>query len=68
MVGTVTGKWVVLDSRTKEVYGVHQDGAEPISTVKFSPDGSKLALGSIATIHIYWGDKENMLRNMNHEE
>jgi len=53
VVGTVTGKWVVLDSRTKEVYGVHQDGAEPISTVKFSPDGSKLALGSRAAIHIY---------------
>ena len=24
VVGTVTGKWVVLDSRTKEVHGVHQ--------------------------------------------
>ena len=24
VVGTVTGKWVVMDSRTKEVFGVHQ--------------------------------------------
>ena len=26
VVGTVTGKWVVMDSRTKEVFGVHQVG------------------------------------------
>ena len=53
VVGTVTGKWVVLDSRTKEVFGVHQDGAEPINCVKFSPDGSKLAVSSRAAVHIY---------------
>ncbi len=50
---TVTGKWVVLDSRTKEVFGVHQDGAEPINCVKFSPDGSKLAISSRSAVHIY---------------
>ena len=54
VVGTVTGKWVVLDSRTKEVFGVHQDtGAEPINCVKFSPDGSRLAISTRAAVHIY---------------
>ena len=49
--GTVTGKWVVLDSRTRELHGLHQDtGAEPITTVSFSPDGHKLALSSRAAI------------------
>ena len=53
VVGTVTGKWVVLDSRTKEVHGVYQDGAEPIHCVKFSPDGAKLAISSRVAIHVY---------------
>ena len=53
VVATVTGKWVVLHSRTKEIHGVHQDGAEPINCVKFSPDGSKLAISSRAAIHVY---------------
>ncbi len=46
VVGTVTGKWVVLDINTREVFGVHQDGSEPVHVVKFSPDGSLLAIGS----------------------
>ena len=46
VVGTVTGKWVVLDVNTREVFGVHQDGSEPVFVVKFSPDGNLLALGS----------------------
>lgn len=46
VIGTVTGKWVVLDATTREVFGVHQDGGEPVHVAKFSPDGSLLALGS----------------------
>jgi len=46
VVGTVTGKWVVLDSATREVFGVYQDGGEPVHSVRFSPDGTLLALGS----------------------
>ena len=46
VVGTVTGKWVVLDVNTREVFGVHQEGTEPVHVVKFSPDGGLLALGS----------------------
>jgi len=48
VVGTVTGKWVVLSSSTREVYSVNQEsgGGEPVYSCKFSPDGSLLALGS----------------------
>ena len=41
-----SGKWMVLDSQTREVYGVFQDGHDPISTSKFAPNGKFLALGS----------------------
>ncbi|XP_071743386.1 echinoderm microtubule-associated protein-like 2 isoform X9 [Lepeophtheirus salmonis] len=46
LVGMVCGKWMVIDSRTREVYGLYQDGSEAIQTVRFSPDGKLLALGS----------------------
>ena len=48
VVGTVTGKWVVLSSSTREVFSVNQEsgGGEPVYSCKFSPDGSLLALGS----------------------
>ena len=51
--GTVTGKWVVLDSRTREVVCHHQDGAEPLTFLSFSPDGSRLALISRAALQVY---------------
>ena len=35
VVGTVTGKWLALDSRTRQLHCVHQDtGGEPVATVK----------------------------------
>jgi len=46
VVAMTSGKWMVLDSQTREVYGVFQDGHDPISTSKFAPNGKFLALGS----------------------
>ena len=57
-----SGKWMVLDSQTREVYGVFQDGQDPIQTARFSPNGHFLALGSLdGIIYIYQvseGDKK----------
>ena len=46
MIGMISGRWIVLDSNTREIYGLHQDGTEPIQIVRFSPNGKLLALGS----------------------
>jgi len=46
VVGMTSGRWIVLDASTREVYGLHQDGTEPIQVVRFSPNGKLLALGS----------------------
>ncbi|KAM0732774.1 Echinoderm microtubule-associated protein-like 1 [Formica fusca] len=46
VVGCVSGKWLGIDSETRELYTHHSDGSEPIQVVQFSPDGTLLALGS----------------------
>ncbi|XP_032689911.1 echinoderm microtubule-associated protein-like 2 isoform X9 [Odontomachus brunneus] len=46
VVGCVSGKWLAIDSETRELYTHHSDGSEPLQAVQFSPDGSLLALGS----------------------
>ncbi|XP_018904469.2 echinoderm microtubule-associated protein-like 2 isoform X3 [Bemisia tabaci] len=46
IIGCVSGRWIVMDSETREPYFVHNDGVEPIQVIKFSPDGKCLALGS----------------------
>ncbi|XP_060877124.1 echinoderm microtubule-associated protein-like 2 isoform X1 [Metopolophium dirhodum] len=46
IVGCVSGKWIVMNSETREIYSTHVDGNEPIQVAKFSPDGQLLALGS----------------------
>ncbi|KAG8279172.1 Echinoderm microtubule-associated protein-like 1 [Homalodisca vitripennis] len=46
VIGGVTGRWLVMDSETREIYSVHTDGMEPIQVVRFSPDSRYLALGS----------------------
>ncbi|XP_012693858.2 echinoderm microtubule-associated protein-like 2 isoform X2 [Clupea harengus] len=45
-VGTMTGRWVVLDTETRDLVSVHTDGNEIISDVKYSPDGAYLAVAS----------------------
>ncbi|XP_063061009.1 echinoderm microtubule-associated protein-like 2 [Engraulis encrasicolus] len=45
-VGTMTGRWVVLDTETRDLVSVHTDGNEIISNVKYSPDGAYLAVAS----------------------
>lgn len=46
VVGCVSGKWLAIDSETRELYTHHTDGSEPIQVVTFSPNGNLLALGS----------------------
>ncbi|XP_067102455.1 echinoderm microtubule-associated protein-like 2 isoform X2 [Osmerus mordax] len=45
-VGTMTGRWLVLDTDTRDLVSMHTDGNEVISNVKYSPDGNFLAVGS----------------------
>ncbi|KAF7207349.1 transcript variant X2 [Nothobranchius furzeri] len=45
-VGLSTGRWVVLDLLTKEVLSDSTDGNEQLSVMRYSPDGSFLAVGS----------------------
>ncbi|XP_015171618.1 PREDICTED: echinoderm microtubule-associated protein-like 2 isoform X3 [Polistes dominula] len=46
VVGCVSGKWLAIDSETRELYTHHTDGSEPIQVATFSPNGNLLALGS----------------------
>ncbi|RXN07661.1 echinoderm microtubule-associated -like 2 isoform X1 [Labeo rohita] len=45
-VGTMTGRWLVLDADTRDLVSMHTDGNEIISVVKYSPDGAYLAVAS----------------------
>uniref|UniRef100_A0A672R5U4 Uncharacterized protein n=1 Tax=Sinocyclocheilus grahami TaxID=75366 RepID=A0A672R5U4_SINGR len=45
-VGTMTGRWLVLDTDTRDLVSMHTDGNEIISAVKYSPDGVYLAVAS----------------------
>uniref|UniRef100_A0A8C2JSF6 EMAP like 2 n=1 Tax=Cyprinus carpio TaxID=7962 RepID=A0A8C2JSF6_CYPCA len=45
-VGTMTGRWLVLDTDTRDLVFMHTDGNEIISVVKYSPDGAYLAVAS----------------------
>ncbi|KAG1929889.1 echinoderm microtubule-associated protein-like 2 isoform X1 [Pimephales promelas] len=45
-VGTMTGRWLVLDTDTRDLVSMHTDGNEIISVIKYSPDGAYLAVGS----------------------
>jgi microtubule-associated protein-like 1/2 len=54
----------VLDANTREVYGLHQDGTEPIQVARFSPNGKLLALGSRDNI-IYMYQVSEKVRKLN---
>lgn len=45
-VGSLSGKWMVFDTMTREMITQHLDGQEPIQVVKFSPNGQLLVVGS----------------------
>uniref|UniRef100_A0A8C5R484 EMAP like 1 n=1 Tax=Leptobrachium leishanense TaxID=445787 RepID=A0A8C5R484_9ANUR len=45
-IGTLTGRWFVLDTETKDLVTVHTDGNEQLSVMCYSPDGNLLAIGS----------------------
>uniref|UniRef100_A0A8B9I054 Echinoderm microtubule-associated protein-like 2 n=1 Tax=Astyanax mexicanus TaxID=7994 RepID=A0A8B9I054_ASTMX len=45
-VGTMTARWLVLDTDTRDLISMHTDGNEIISVIKYSPDGAYLAVGS----------------------
>ncbi|KAJ6657022.1 hypothetical protein lerEdw1_003023 [Lerista edwardsae] len=45
-VGLSSGRWVVLDTETRQVLSGYVDGNEQLSVVRYSPDGEYLAIGS----------------------
>ncbi|XP_062821536.1 echinoderm microtubule-associated protein-like 3 isoform X1 [Anolis carolinensis] len=45
-VGLSTGRWVVVDTETRQVLSGYTDGNEQLSVVRYSPDGDFLAIGS----------------------
>ncbi|XP_060730251.1 echinoderm microtubule-associated protein-like 3 isoform X1 [Tachysurus vachellii] len=45
-VGLSTGRWLVLDLKNQEVVSDLTDGNEQLSVMRYSPDGSFLAVGS----------------------
>ncbi|XP_027264133.1 echinoderm microtubule-associated protein-like 3 isoform X3 [Cricetulus griseus] len=46
VVGLNTGRWLVLDTETREIVSDVTDGNEQLSVVRYSPDGLYLAIGS----------------------
>lgn len=36
IVGCIAGRWLVMDSETREAYSIHTDGNEPIQVPNFS--------------------------------
>ncbi len=54
MVGTTIGRWLVLDSLTRDVIIGQKDGNDIISAISYSPDGSLLAVASQdGNVYIY---------------
>ncbi|XP_044147773.1 echinoderm microtubule-associated protein-like 4 isoform X1 [Bufo gargarizans] len=45
-IGTHSGRWFVLDAETRDLVSIHTDGNEQLSVMRYSLDGSFLAVGS----------------------
>ncbi|XP_067680200.1 echinoderm microtubule-associated protein-like 2 isoform X12 [Haliotis asinina] len=45
-IGTHAARWLIIDLATREIVSVHSDGSEQIETIKYSPDGGYIAIGS----------------------
>ncbi|XP_034040243.1 echinoderm microtubule-associated protein-like 4 isoform X2 [Thalassophryne amazonica] len=45
-IGTHSGKWYVLDADSTDLVAIHTDGNEQLSVMRFSVDGTLLAVGS----------------------
>uniref|UniRef100_A0A667YFV6 EMAP like 4 n=1 Tax=Myripristis murdjan TaxID=586833 RepID=A0A667YFV6_9TELE len=45
-IGTHSGKWYALDADTTDLVAIHTDGNEQLSVMRYSVDGSLLAVGS----------------------
>ncbi|XP_053133647.1 echinoderm microtubule-associated protein-like 3 isoform X2 [Hemicordylus capensis] len=59
-VGLSSGRWVVLDTETRQVVSGCVDGNEQLSVVRYSPDGEFLAIGSHDNfIYIYSVESEH---------
>lgn len=53
-VGTMSGKWLIYDTLTREALAQHVDGQEAIQSIEFSPDGNLVAIGSRdSNVYIY---------------
>ncbi|XP_071835034.1 77 kDa echinoderm microtubule-associated protein-like isoform X2 [Apostichopus japonicus] len=58
-VGLQTGRWMVLDADTHDLVTVHTDGNEQHDIIRYSPDGSHLAVASHDNfIYIYAVEEE----------
>ncbi|GAB5573161.1 echinoderm microtubule-associated protein-like 1 isoform X3 [Prionailurus iriomotensis] len=58
-VGTLTGRWFVFDTDTKDLVTVHTDGNEQLSVMRYSPDGNFLAIGSHDNCIYIYGVSDN---------
>ncbi|XP_072491871.1 echinoderm microtubule-associated protein-like 4 isoform X8 [Notamacropus eugenii] len=45
-IGTHSGRWFVLDAETRDLVSIHTDGNEQLSVMRYSKDGTFLAVGS----------------------
>ncbi|XP_030625749.1 echinoderm microtubule-associated protein-like 1 isoform X2 [Chanos chanos] len=45
-IGTQSGRWLALETESRDLVTVHTDGNEQLSVMRFAPDGNFLAIGS----------------------